>query len=131
MLTLRPDTDLITCGPVMNIWAFCRVMMPSSCWTMAICSKSTQTSRWLDESGRPLDLLAALKKAGQPGRVDQPIWLGRKSGPPILLRLVALRKLPAAAAEARRTAHRYAQRDPPRRRKLQAMPSVYRVLNLT
>ena len=85
---------------------------------------SWRQARWLDESGRPLDLLAALKKAGQPGRVDQPIWLGRKSGPPILLRLVALRKPPAAAAEARRKAHRYAQRDPPRRRKLQAMPSI-------
>ena len=60
---------------------------------------SWRQKRWLDESGQPLDLLTALKKAGQPGRVDQPIWLGRKSGPPVLLRLVALRKPPAAAAE--------------------------------
>ncbi len=66
-------------------------------------------ARWLDDSGRPLDLLAALRKAGQ--CVDQPIWLGRKSAPPLTLRLVALRKPPAAAAEARRKARRYAQRE--------------------
>lgn len=72
---------------------------------------SWRQARWLDDSARPLDLLAALKKAGQAGCVDQPIWLGRKSAPPLLLRLVALRKPPAAAAEARRKARRYAQRE--------------------
>ena len=30
MLTSRPVTDLITCGPVMKSWAFCRVMMMKS-----------------------------------------------------------------------------------------------------
>jgi hypothetical protein len=72
---------------------------------------SWRQARWLDESAKPLDLLAALRKAGQSGFVDQPIWLGRKSGLPLALRLVALRKPAAAAAEARRKARRYAQRE--------------------
>lgn len=70
---------------------------------------SWRQARWLDGSGRPFDLLAALKNAGQ--CADQPIWLGRKGAPPLALRLVAVRKPPAAAAEARRKARRYAQRE--------------------
>jgi hypothetical protein len=68
-------------------------------------------ARWLDAGAQPLDLLAALAAAGQSGLVDQPIWLGRRKGPPLALRLVALRKPAAAAAEARRKARRYAQRE--------------------
>lgn len=72
---------------------------------------SWRQARWLDDSGRSLDLLATLKKADQSGWVDQPIWLGRRQGTPLALRLVALRKPPAAAAEARRKVRRYAQRE--------------------
>lgn len=72
---------------------------------------SWRQARWLDVSGRPLDLLAAINKAGQSGWVDQPIWLGRKIGLPLALRLVARRLPPEAAAEARRKARRYAQRE--------------------
>jgi len=70
---------------------------------------SWRQARWLDGGGRAFDLLAALKNAGQ--CVDQPIWLGRKSAPPLALRVVALRKPAAAAAESRRKARRYAQRE--------------------
>lgn len=72
---------------------------------------SWRQARWLDAGAKPLDLLAVLGSAGQSGFVDQPIWLGRKSGPPLALRLVALLKPAAAAAEARRKARRYAQRE--------------------
>jgi IS4 transposase len=64
-------------------------------------------ARWLDESAQPLDLLAMLKK----GQIDQPIWLGRNAKiPPLAMRLVAVRKPPAAIAEARRKAKREAQK---------------------
>jgi hypothetical protein len=72
---------------------------------------SWRQARWLDANAQPLDLLAVLAAAGSSGCVDQPIWLGRRKGPPLALRLVALRKPPAAAAEARRKARRYAQRE--------------------
>jgi IS4 transposase len=72
---------------------------------------SWRQARWLDASGGPLDLLATLEKASPAGWADQPIWLGRKKALPLALRLVALRKPPAAAAEARRKARRYAQRE--------------------
>lgn len=72
---------------------------------------SWRQARWLDGNGQPLDLIAVLKAASQSECLDQPIWLGRKNAPPLLLRLVALRKSPAAAAEARRKARRYAQRE--------------------
>ncbi len=72
---------------------------------------SWRQARWLDESGQTLDLLAVLRKASPAGYVDQPIRLGRKTKPPLALRVVALRKPPEAAAEARRKARRYAQRE--------------------
>jgi hypothetical protein len=61
-------------------------------------------ARWLDQHGKSLDLLAVLADMAEIGRVDQPIWIGRKSGPPLALRLVALRKPHAAALAARRKA---------------------------
>jgi hypothetical protein len=72
---------------------------------------SWRQARWLDASGRALDLLAALETAGASGGVDQPIWLGRRQKPSLAMRLVARRLPPAAAAEARRKARRYAQRE--------------------
>jgi hypothetical protein len=68
-------------------------------------------ARWLDENAEPFDLLALLRQAGDIGYIDQPIWLGRnKANPPLKMRLVALQKPPAAAAEARRKAHKAAQK---------------------
>lgn len=73
---------------------------------------SWRHARWLDENAQPLDLLARLKRAGNVGYLDRPIWLGRKKGSaPLAMRLVALRKPRAAVAEARRKAHRAAQRE--------------------
>jgi hypothetical protein len=69
-------------------------------------------ARWLNAEGEPFDLIAALKKAAKAGKMDRPIWLGRKGRRPALgLRLVAVRKPPQARAEARRKARRAAQRE--------------------
>jgi hypothetical protein len=68
-------------------------------------------ARWLDESAQPFDLLAVLKKARRTGQLDQPVWLGRNEKmPPLAMRLVAVRKPPAAIAEARQRARREAQK---------------------
>lgn len=72
---------------------------------------SWRAARWLDGDGKPFDLIAALRKASASGLIDQPIWLGRTSAPPLKLRLVAVKKPPAAALEARRQARRNAQRE--------------------
>src|SRR6266853_3515275 len=65
---------------------------------------------WLDGQGDALDLVAELRKAAARGLIDRPIWIKRKCGEPLALRLVAIKKPPQAAAEARRKAHRAAQR---------------------
>jgi hypothetical protein len=65
---------------------------------------------WLDSKGDALDLVAELRKAAARGLIDRPIWIKRKSGEPLALRLVAIKKPAQAAAEARRKAHRAAQR---------------------
>jgi Transposase DDE domain len=70
-----------------------------------------KAARWLDENGKPFDILTALARAANAGVLDRPLWIGRKKAPPLALRLVALRK-PAAAAEiARAKARRAAQRE--------------------
>ena len=66
---------------------------------------------WLDAKGRPLDLIAELRKASGRGLIDRPIIIKRKSGALLAARLVAIRKPARAAAEARRKAHRDAQRE--------------------
>ena len=65
---------------------------------------------WLDGQGDALDLVAELRKAAARGLIDRPIWIKRKCGEPLALRLVAIKKPPQAAAEARRKARRAAQR---------------------
>jgi hypothetical protein len=67
---------------------------------------------WLDAKGHPLDLVAELRKAAARGRglIDRPIWIKRKHGAPLALRLVTVKKPAQAAAEARRKARRGAQR---------------------
>lgn len=70
-----------------------------------------KSARWLDANSDPLDLIAELTKAANRGLLDRPIWIARKKGAPLALRLVAIKKPPAAAAEARRKARRGAQRE--------------------
>jgi hypothetical protein len=67
--------------------------------------------RWLDADGAPFDLIAAFGKAAGPGLIDQPIWIERKDGPALALRLIAVKKSQPAAAAARRQARRAAQRE--------------------
>jgi hypothetical protein len=66
---------------------------------------------WLDAEGRVVDLSALLRKAVARGLIDRPIWLSRRHGPPLALRLVAVKKPAQAAAAARRKARRDAQRE--------------------
>jgi len=65
-------------------------------------------ARWLGADGEPVDLLAILCKSAERGRIDQPIHIARKSGAPLALRLVAVKKSPQAAEAARRKARREA-----------------------
>ena len=70
-----------------------------------------RSAHWLDAHGRQINVIAVLRKARDCGLIDQPIWIGRKNGTPLGVRLVAVRKPPQAAAEARRKARRNAQRE--------------------
>lgn len=63
-----------------------------------------RNARWRDANGAPVDLRAVLRKGARRGLIDRPIWIARKSGPALRLRLVAVKKPPQAAAEARRKA---------------------------
>jgi len=67
-------------------------------------------ARWLDGQGHALDLIAELRKASKKGLLDRPIWIKPRRGPPLALRLVALKKPPKAAAEARQKAQRSAKK---------------------
>lgn len=69
-----------------------------------------KNARWLDTDGAPLDLLAELRKSAGSGLIDRPILIGRKRAEPLALRLVAVRKPPAAAEDARAKARREARR---------------------
>jgi len=69
-----------------------------------------RNARWLDADGAPVDLLAWFEKAAASGRIDNPIWIGRKSGPALALRLVAIKKPPKAAEAARLAARRSAMK---------------------
>jgi hypothetical protein len=69
-----------------------------------------KSARWLDAAGLPFDLIGGLRRAAEIGKIDQPISVGCKHGEPLALRLIAVKKSPQAAAEARRKARREAQR---------------------
>jgi hypothetical protein len=69
-----------------------------------------KSARWLDSDDLPIDLIAELRKQAKIGLIDRPIVVGRKRGGPLALRLIAVKKSPQAAAEARRKARREAQR---------------------
>lgn len=70
-----------------------------------------KSARWQDAKGNPIDLIAEFRKAAARGLIDRPIWIGRKGGAPLALRLVAVKKPTRAAAGARRKARREAQRE--------------------
>lgn len=57
-------------------------------------------ARWLDAEGGKFDLIKKLKRAKK-DCLDQPIWIGRKEGKPLALRLIAIRKPPEAAEQTR------------------------------
>lgn len=69
-----------------------------------------RNARWLDADGAPVNLLTEFENAAAPGQIDKPIWIGRKSGPALALRLVAVKKPPQAAEAARRTARQAAKK---------------------
>jgi len=69
-----------------------------------------KNARWLDADGKPVDIIGAFDKASTAGLIDRPIWIGRNSGPPLKMRLVAVKKPPQAAEAARRKARREAQK---------------------
>ena len=75
-----------------------------------------KSAGWRDAVGAPFDLIAAFRRNAERGLIDQPIWLRRRHGPALCLRLVAVRKSAQAAQAARRQARRQAQQSLPRRR---------------
>jgi hypothetical protein len=69
-----------------------------------------RNARWLDAAGEPVDLLAEFATGAATGLIDRPIWLARRAGAPLSLRLVAVKKTAQAAAAARRKARRAARK---------------------
>jgi hypothetical protein len=69
-----------------------------------------RNARWLDGEGKPVDLLAEFRKASDAGLIDRPIFIGRKGGKPLALRLVAVKKPARAAEAARREARQKARK---------------------
>ena len=53
-----------------------------------------KNARWLDADGAAVDIIETFRKAAAYGVIDQPIWIGRKSGPALAMRLVASKNLP-------------------------------------
>ena len=68
-----------------------------------------KNARWLDAKGLPFDLMAQLRAAKAHGLIDRRIWIQRKDGAPLAMRLVAVKKPAGAVAASRRKARRDAQ----------------------
>lgn len=68
-----------------------------------------RNARWRDADGAAVDLCAEFRKAAASGLIDRPIWIDRKAGAPLSLRLIAVKKSAEAAEAAKRTAHRQAR----------------------
>jgi hypothetical protein len=68
-----------------------------------------KSARWVDEAGNAIDVVGELRDVSV-DLVDRPIWIKRKCGSLLAMRLVAIRKPQQAAVEARRKARREAQR---------------------
>lgn len=58
-----------------------------------------RNARWRDADGKPVNLLTEFRKGAARGLIDRPIWIARKGGGALELRMVAVKK-PAPAAEA-------------------------------
>jgi hypothetical protein len=69
-----------------------------------------KNARWLDARGEPVNLPALFRKGAARGLIDRPIWIGRKSGAPLGLRLIAVKKPEQAAVASRRKARREARK---------------------
>jgi hypothetical protein len=67
-------------------------------------------ARWLEVDGRPLDIIAEFRRSAEMGKIDRPIAVACKRDVPLVVRLIAIKKSPKAATEARRKARREAQR---------------------
>jgi hypothetical protein len=67
-----------------------------------------RNAHWLDKQSKPIDLHGELSRA--PDRIDRPIWIRRKSGAPLALRLIAIRKSDTAATAARRQVRQQANK---------------------
>jgi hypothetical protein len=80
-------------------------------WADLLIRTGWKGAHWLDAKGQPVDLMALLRKAAVRGVVDCPIWIRRKSGPALALRLVAFKKPAQAGAAARRKARRQARKE--------------------
>lgn len=67
----------------------------------------------LDDNGEKISLVHEFRNANKHGQelIDRPVWLKRNNGPALALRLVAVKKPPEAAAEARRKLRRNGQRE--------------------
>jgi Transposase DDE domain len=66
-------------------------------------------ARWRDADDQPVDLVAELRKRAVDGLLDRPIWIARKCGPSLALRLLAVKK-PAQTLEAAKRKARTAAR---------------------
>lgn len=69
-----------------------------------------KSARWLDADEAPVDIIKTLRQGAARGLIDQPIWVGRKEGQALELRLIAAKKPREAAEAAKRTARRQARR---------------------
>ncbi len=68
-----------------------------------------RNARWLQADGEPFDLLNRFRDAAN-RVIDCPVWVGRKHGAPLALRLIAVRKPDSAIEAARRKARRQARK---------------------
>ena len=89
-----------------------------------------RNARRLDQQDEPLNLLAILSRAGE--RLDRAVKIGRKSGPPLALRLIAVRKPDAVAETARRHVRQQGRKSvyTPSRETLQAASCLIIVTSL-
>lgn len=69
-----------------------------------------KSARWLDADEAPVDIIKTLRQGAARGLIDQPIWIGRKEGQALELRLIAVKKPPEAAKTAKRKARKQARR---------------------
>ena len=71
--------------------------IPAFAGTSIVVRAGWKSLHWLGAGGEPLDILAELEKESAHGQVDRPVWIGRKGGPALGLRLIAVKKPPTDA----------------------------------